>query len=117
MKKIIGILGVAVIAATMFFSVNNLTGSSSDVSLASLIGMNSANAEFDFDEFFETGQGKDDPKLPIVKNAIGDASMCVKVFHVNIDPKEYELEIDIQFGTRIDCSPGGGDTCQPTVCL
>jgi hypothetical protein len=45
MKKIIGILGVAVIAATMFFSANNLTGSSSDASLASLVGMNSANAE------------------------------------------------------------------------
>lgn len=45
MKKIIGILGVAVIAATMFFSANNVNGSSSDASLASLVGMNSANAE------------------------------------------------------------------------
>ena len=45
MKKIIGILGVAVIAATMFFSANNVAGSGSDASLASVVGMNSANAE------------------------------------------------------------------------
>ena len=45
MKKLIGILGVAVLAATMFFSANNVAGSNSDASLASLVGMNSANAE------------------------------------------------------------------------
>jgi hypothetical protein len=44
MKKIIGVLGVTVIAATMFFSNNNAM-SGSDISLASLVGMNSANAE------------------------------------------------------------------------
>jgi hypothetical protein len=46
MKKIIGVLGVAVIAATMFFSANVENGSTSDASLASLLGMNSANAEW-----------------------------------------------------------------------
>ena len=45
MKKIIGILGIAVIAAAMFFSTNNVNGSSSDTSLASLMSLNSANAE------------------------------------------------------------------------
>jgi len=45
MKKIIGILGVAVIAATMFFSANNVNGSSSDTSLASLMSMNVASAQ------------------------------------------------------------------------
>jgi len=45
MKKLIGILGVAVIAATMFFSANNVSGSSSDISLASLMSMNNANAQ------------------------------------------------------------------------
>ena len=45
MEKIIGVLGVAVIAATMFFSANNVTGSDSDASLASIIATNSANAE------------------------------------------------------------------------
>lgn len=45
MKKIIGILGVAVIAATMFFSANAVNGSANDTSLAGLIAMNTANAE------------------------------------------------------------------------
>jgi len=45
MKKIIGIVGVAVIAAAMFFTTNKVNGSGLDTSLASLIGMNAANAE------------------------------------------------------------------------
>ena len=45
MKKVIGILGVAVIAATMFFSANTMSGSTTDANLASLIAMNVANAE------------------------------------------------------------------------
>lgn len=44
MKKIIGILGVAVIAVTMFFNTNNASDSGSDVSLASLMNMNIAYA-------------------------------------------------------------------------
>ncbi len=44
MKKIIGILGVAVIAATMFFSANNVAGSDADASLASLAAINMASA-------------------------------------------------------------------------
>ena len=43
MKKIIGILGVAVIAATMFFSANVM--STNDTGLASVIALNTANAE------------------------------------------------------------------------
>jgi hypothetical protein len=42
MKKILGILGVAVIAATMFFSTNNVNEFISDVSL---ISINTANAQ------------------------------------------------------------------------
>lgn len=45
MKKLIGILGVAVIAATMFFSANSVSDNTTDASLASLITMNTANAE------------------------------------------------------------------------
>ena len=45
MKKIIGILGIVVIAATMFFSANEVNGSNSDISLTSLMTLNSANAE------------------------------------------------------------------------
>lgn len=44
MKKIIGILGVAVIATTMFFSANNVNDSTKDISLSSLISLNNANA-------------------------------------------------------------------------
>jgi hypothetical protein len=46
MKKIIGVLGVAVIAATMFFNTNGVNSSSSDSSLAGLLAMNTANAEY-----------------------------------------------------------------------
>jgi hypothetical protein len=49
MKKIVGVLGVAVIAATMFFSANGVTDSPADTNLASLLGMNSANAEWQDD--------------------------------------------------------------------
>jgi hypothetical protein len=45
MKKLIGILGVAVIAMAMFFSTNSLNNSSGDLDLASLLNMNTANAE------------------------------------------------------------------------
>ena len=45
MKKIIGILGVAVIAATMFYSANAVNVSKTDLNLASLVSMNTANAE------------------------------------------------------------------------
>jgi hypothetical protein len=45
MKKIIGILGVAIIAVAMFFSANGVNTSSADTSLASLMTINAANAE------------------------------------------------------------------------
>jgi hypothetical protein len=44
MKKVLGILGIAVIAAAMFFTTNNVN-ESTDSSLSSFVGMNSANAE------------------------------------------------------------------------
>lgn len=45
MKKIIGILGVALIVAAMFLNTNAVNGSGSDTSLANLLTLNSANAE------------------------------------------------------------------------
>ena len=45
MKKIIGILGVAVFSMAMFFNVNTLNSSAGDLDLASLISLNTANAE------------------------------------------------------------------------
>jgi hypothetical protein len=44
MKKIIGILGVAVIATAMFFSANAVS-STNDTDLSSLIAIDAANAE------------------------------------------------------------------------
>ena len=45
MKKIIGILGVAMITATMYFSTNAVSDSFTDTSLASLISLNKAHAD------------------------------------------------------------------------
>jgi hypothetical protein len=45
MKKIIGILGVAVIAATLFFSTDVVNSTNTDTTLGSLIVMNTANAD------------------------------------------------------------------------
>ena len=45
MKKLIGIVGIAVIAMAMFFNTNALNSSNGDFDLASLLNMNSANAE------------------------------------------------------------------------
>ncbi len=45
MKKLIGIVGVAVIAMAMFFSTSALNSSSGDLDLASLLNINTANAE------------------------------------------------------------------------
>ncbi len=44
MKKVIGILGVAMIAAAMFFNTNLVNDSTKDISLSSLISLNNANA-------------------------------------------------------------------------
>ena len=45
MKKIIGILGVAIITATMYFSTNAVSDSFTDTSLASLMSLNKAHAD------------------------------------------------------------------------
>lgn len=45
MKKIAGILGIVIIALTMFSSINNANSNSLNTSLAGLIKMNVANAE------------------------------------------------------------------------
>ena len=45
MKKIIGILGVAFIAIAMFFNTSGMNSSNGDLDLASILNMNTANAE------------------------------------------------------------------------
>lgn len=59
MKKIIGIVGVAVIAATLFFTTDLVNNTSEDTTLASLITMNTANAE---DPYLIVGIGKPVPQ-------------------------------------------------------
>ncbi len=44
MKKIIGVCGIAVLAATMFINTTNVS-ESGDVTLGSIVGLASANAE------------------------------------------------------------------------
>ncbi|WP_417941934.1 hypothetical protein [Flavobacterium sp. RS13.1] len=96
MKKIIGILGVGVIAATMFFSANNLNGSSSDTSLASLINMNVANAEIDPD------------------GEVEDEVACKYTITINVGPISYTTEMD---GTRTDCVSGKGKCWSTHLCF
>lgn len=45
MKKLIGIIGTAVIAMAMLFSANSINSSNGDLDLASLLSVNTANAE------------------------------------------------------------------------
>lgn len=45
MKKIIGVLGIAILAMAIFFSTNSLSNSVGDLDLADLVGLNNANAE------------------------------------------------------------------------
>ena len=45
MKKLIGMVGIAVMAMAMFFSTNAMDSSNSNLDLASIINMNTANAE------------------------------------------------------------------------
>ena len=45
MKKLIGIIGVAVIAFAVFFNANTMNSSNNDFDLASILNMNTANAE------------------------------------------------------------------------
>ncbi|MDY7396718.1 hypothetical protein UMM65_15830 [Aureibaculum sp. 2210JD6-5] len=44
-KKIIGILGIAIIAMALFFSTNAINGSNGEFDLLGLVSMNTANAE------------------------------------------------------------------------
>lgn len=66
MKKLIGIVGVAFVAIAMFFNTNTMNGSNSDFDLASLLTMNTANAEACLDSSYLPGQ----------KRSISGAETC-----------------------------------------
>jgi hypothetical protein len=87
MKKIIGILGVMVIAVAMFFSTNTINSSNGDLNLANLVNMNPANAGGHYDDCdTQTGMhgGYTDHLL----------DMCYDDHH-------------ILCGISVDCTPGG----------
>ncbi len=56
MKKLIGILGVAVIAMAMLFSTNVVNITNGDMDLASLVSMGEANAECPYEWGFNDGR-------------------------------------------------------------
>lgn len=96
MKKIIGFLGVAVIAATMFLNSNNVNNSSNDLKLASLLSINTANAEVDPD------------------GEVEDEVACTYSITLGCCGLEYTQERD---GTRTDCIAGAGRCFTTTLCF
>lgn len=76
MKKILGILGVVMIAATMFFSSNVANTSNGNLNLAGLININTANAEDNcpcYDTYTVGGTW-----------AITKCNGCTEVLHVKV---------------------------------
>lgn len=96
MKKIIGILGVAFIVATMFFSTNNLKSSGSDVSLDGLLAMNTANAEVKPNGLVE------------------DILSCKYTITVGCCGFTYSTEVD---GRKTDCVSGAGECWTTGLCF
>lgn len=105
MKKIIGILGVAVIAATMFFNTNNLCSSSPDLSLVNLIKMNTANAELD---------GQDG--IFGIDTSVKCTAEKVTGRIWNSYKGRWEDTIELVDGHRIDCIGFGGWCITGTDC-
>lgn len=104
MKKIIGILGVAMIAATIFFSTNWVSGSTADTNLASLIRVNSANAETDGDG----GDGFFKTQVPV---------SCTRTVPSGVSSDPAYVYPDMQVpGTKIYCM-GIGFGCISTHCI
>ena len=112
MKKIIGFLGVAVFAATMFFSTNAVNGSNSDISFDGLTNMNVANAQSEFNSRYQiTGVGVaknlkcdlwvDDPDAPLIYHP--GYQMWV--------PAQKKIE-----GNEIDCEGWTLNTCWSQAC-
>ncbi len=54
-------------------------------------------------------------ELPEVSYAIGESTWCVKNCELGWDGRC--INFDISFGTKVDCSPGGSNPCQPSTCI
>ena len=59
--------------------------------------------------------------LPVIEYSFGESKSCVKEFCITIgwDPvlKIPILSCTFKMGTKVDCDPGGGTSCQPSACL
>lgn len=96
MKKIIGILGIAVIAATMFFNTNGVSSSTTDLRLASLLSINTANAEVD------------------PNGEVEDEKDCKYTISVGCCGFQYTTEMD---GTKTECVAGAGKCFTTHLCF
>ncbi len=57
-------------------------------------------------------------ELPIVHNAIGESKSCLKSICIEYSPPPITcIRLELKWGTKIDCDPGGTLDCQPTVCI
>ncbi len=57
-------------------------------------------------------------ELPLIDNAVGETETCIQEICVEIEwPNIWCSKLQISFGTRVHCKPGGDNPCQPSVCL
>jgi hypothetical protein len=110
MKKIIGILGVVMIAATMFFSANGVNSSSSDTSLADLVGMNAANAQSEANMYY-------------VNKSKANKTDTIRVWVKTIAGVEHVYTASVEGGVErtstisYDCCQSGGHNCSTNLRL
>lgn len=96
MKKIVKILGVAVIAMSMFFSANTLNNSNGNFDLTSLLTMSTANAE-------HGDQDSCDPES--IQDRYADTDPCYTGPPWEPTP-----------GTLVECHTISSDCCIPYSC-
>lgn len=97
MKKLIGILGVVVIAMAMFFSANPINSSNIDLNLADLITMNTANAEV---------PGQDTCGPNSIQDRFADHEMC----------QTYIPFVGEVRGQKVECHNMTTQCCTPYSC-
>lgn len=98
MKKLTGILGVVVLAMAMFFNLNTMNSSNVNFDLASLLTMNTANAEI---------FGQDDCSSNSIQDYMPDDDPCTVYVMSPI--------IGVP-GTLIECHPQSGSCCLAIEC-
>jgi len=110
MKKIIGILGIIIIAMTMFFNSETMVAFNSDTSLASLIKFNSANAEGSGSEMYWVKTHRD-----CIITLTGEAGARFNVYgQIVILPESGTITISSNIG--VDCDINGPSQCTVFDC-